>query len=192
MFRIIILYTLIISGVCTQSKVWYDKFIKYIDQPDGVSVSVIIHEKQFELSNIDRGVIEIKSNNEYILDLPNETVYVKGDIIKTWNKIENQLIIDRKVKGNITIFDLFDKDFKGLKLGKSIIQNDLIILDFDIPKMGYGGRLSMLRTGEPKEIKIAYGPDQSVSLEINKFTIGGLNLYNNFNPVNPEVIDLRE
>ena len=167
MFRIIILYTLIISGVCAQSKVWYDKFIKYIDQPDGVSVSVIIHEKQFELSNIDRGVIEIKSNNEYILDLPNETVYVKGDIIKTWNKIDSQLIIDRKVKGNITIFDLFDKDFNGLELGKSIIQNDLIILDFDIPKMGYGGRLSMLRTGEPKEIKIAYGPDQFVSLEIN-------------------------
>ena len=192
MFRIIILYTLIISGVCAQSKVWYDKFIKYIDQPDGVSVSVIIHEKQFELSNIDRGVIEIKSNNEYILDLPNETVYVKGDIIKTWNKIDSQLIIDRKVKGNITIFDLFDKDFKGLELGKSIIQNDLIILDFDIPKMGYGGRLSMLRTGEPKEIKIAYGPDQFVSLEINKFRIGGLSLYNNFNPVNPEVIDLRE
>ena len=192
MFRIIILYTLIISGVCAQSKVWYDKFIKYIDQPDGVSVSVIIHEKQFELSNIERGVIEIKSNNEYILDLPNETVYVKGDIIKTWNKIDSQLIIDRKVKGNITIFDLFDKDFKGLELGKSIIQNDLIILDFDIPTMGYGGRLSMLRTGEPKEIKIDYGPDQFVSLEINKFTIGGLSLYNNFNPVNPEVIDLRE
>jgi len=50
----------------------------------------------------------------------------------------------------------------------------------------------MLRTGEPKEIKIAYGPDQFVSLEINKFTIGGLSLYSNFNPVNPEVIDLRE
>ena len=192
MFRIIILYILIISGVYTQSKVWYDKFIKYIDQPDGVSVSVIIHEKQFELSNIDRGVIEIKSNNEYILDLTNETVYVKGDIIKTWNKIDSQLIIDRKVKGSITIFDLFDKDFKGLKLGKSIIQNELIILDFDIPTMGYGGRLSMLRTGEPKEIKIAYGSDQSVSLEINKFTIGGLSLYNNFNPVTSEVIDLRE
>ena len=65
MFRSIILYTLIISGVCAQSKVWYDKFIKYIDQPDGVSVSVIIHEKQFELRIIERGVIEIKSNNEY-------------------------------------------------------------------------------------------------------------------------------
>ena len=192
MFKIVIFYVLFITSVYSQSKIWYDKFINYIDRPDGVSVSVVVYQKQFESSIIDTGLIEIKAKDEYILDFPGETVYVNNDIIKTWNKIDGQLIIDRRIKGDIAIFDLFNKDFKEMILGSTTIQNEIIMIDFDIPKMGYKGTISMLSSGEPKEIKIIYGPEQTVSLEINKLKIGGLTLYNNFNPQNVEIIDLRE
>ena len=79
-----------------------------------------------------------------------------------------------------------------MTLGATAIQNEIIIIDFDIPKMGYKGTISMLSSGEPKEIKIIYGPEQTVSLGVNKITIGGLTLYNRFNPQNVEIIDLRE
>ena len=192
MFRIAIFCALLINGVYSQSKVWYDKFIKYIDRPDGVSVSIVIHQKQFESSIIDTGLIELKAKDKYILDFSDETVHVDNDIIKTWNKKDDQLIIDRRIKGDIAIFDLFNKDFKEMILGSTTIQNEIIMIDFDISKMGYKGTISMLRSGEPKEIKIIYGPEQTVSLEINKLKIGGLTLYNNFNPQNVEIIDLRE
>ncbi len=192
MFRIVIYYALFITGVYSQSKIWYDKFINYIDRSEGVSVSVVIYQKQFESSIIDTGLIEIKAKDEYILDFSGETVYVNNDIIKTWNKIDGQLIIDRRTKGDIAIFDLFNKDFSDMKLGSTKIRNEIIMIDFDIYKMGYKGTISMLRSGEPKEIKVIYGPEQTVSLEINKLKIGGLILYNNFNPQNVEIIDLRE
>ena len=192
MFRIVIFYALFITGVYSQSKIWYDKFINYIDRPDGVSVSVVIYQKQFESSIIDTGLIEIKAKDEYILDFPGETVYVNNDIIKTWNKIDGQLIIDRRIKGDIAIFDLFNKDFTNMTLGSAKIRNEIIMIDFDIYKMGYRGTISMLRSGEPKEIKIIYGPEQTVSLGVNKITIGGLTLYNRFNPQNVEIVDLRE
>ena len=192
MFRIAIFYALFINGAYSQSKVWYDKFIKYIDRPDGISVSIVIHQKQFESSIIDTGLIEIKAKDKYILDFSDESVYVDNDIIKTWNKKDGQLIIDRRIKGDIAIFDLFNKDFKEMTLGATAIQNEIIIIDFDIPKMGYKGTISMLSSGEPKEIKIIYGPEQTVSLGVNKITIGGLTLYNRFNPQNVEIIDLRE
>ena len=192
MFRVVIAYALFVSGTYSQSKLWYDKFIKYIDRPDGLSVSIVIHQKQFESSVIDTGLIEIKDSDKYILDFSDETVHVDNDIIKTWNKKDSQLIIDRRIKGDIAIFDLFNKDFKEMTLGATTIQNEIIMIDFNISKMGYKGTLSMLRSGEPKEIKIIYGPEQSVSLEVNKLKIGGLTLYNRFNPQNVEIIDLRE
>ena len=192
MFRVVIAYALFVSGTYSQSKLWYDKFIKYIDRPDGLSVSIVIHQKQFESSIIDTGLIEIKASDKYILDFSDETVHVDNDIIKTWNKKDDQLIIDRRIKGDIAIFDLFNKDFKEMTLGATTIQNEIIMIDFNISKMGYKGTLSMLKSGEPKEIKIIYGPEQSVSLEVNKLKIGGLTLYNSFNPQNVEIIDLRE
>ena len=192
MFRVLIVYALFVCGAHSQSKVWYDKFIKYIDRPDGVSVSIVIHQKQFESSFIDTGFIEIKASDKYILDFSDETVHVDNDIIKTWNKKDGQLIIDRRIKGDITIFDLFNKDFKEMTLGTTMIQNEIVMIDFNILKMGYKGTLSMLKSGEPKEIKIIYGPEQSVALEVNKLKIGGLTLYNRFNPQNVEIIDLRE
>ena len=192
MFRVVIAYALFVSGTYSQSKLWYDKFIKYIDRPDGLSVSIVIHQKQFESSVIDTGLIEIKDSDKYILDFSDETVHVDNDIIKTWNKKDSQLIIDRRIKGDIAIFDLFNKDFKEMTLEATTIQNEIIMIDFNISKMGYKGTLSMLKSGEPKEIKIIYGPEQSVSLEVNKLKIGGLTLYNRFNPQNVEIIDLRE
>ena len=192
MFRIAILCAFLFNGVYSQSKVWYDKFIKYIDRPDGISVSIVIHQKQFESSIIDTGLIEIKAKDKYLLDFSNETVSVDNDIIKTWNKKDGQLIIDRRIIGVIAIFDLFNKDFKVMTLGATAIQNEIIIIDFDIPKMGYKGTISILSSGEPKEIKIIYGPEQTVTLEVNKIKVGGLTLYNRFNPQNVEIIDLRE
>ena len=192
MFKIVIFCALFVNVVYSQSKVWYDKFIKYIDRPDGISVSIVIHQKQFESSIIDTGLIEIKAKDKYILDFSNETVSVDNDIIKTWNKKDGQLIIDRRIKGDVAIFDLFNKDFKEMILGSTTIQNEIIMIDFDIPKMGYKGTISILSSGEPKEIKIIYGPEQTVLLEVNKIKIGGLTLYNGFNPQNVEIIDLRE
>ena len=192
MFRIVIFCALFVNQAYSQSKVWYDKFIKYIDRPDGVSVSIVIHQKQFESSIIDSCLFEIKAEDKYILDFSGETVYVDNDIIKTWNKKDGQLIIDRRIKGDIAIFDLFNKDFKEITLGATTIQNEIIMIDFDIPKMGYKGTISILSSGEPKEIKIIYGPEQTVLLEVNKIKIGGLALYSRFNPQNVEIIDLRE
>ena len=183
---------LLIAGLSFQSNNWYKKFIDTVNHLDGVSISVVIHQKQFESTIIDTGFIEIKGKNKYILELQNETVFINDDIIKTWNKIDNQLIIDKKVKGEITIFDLLTGDFKELSLGKTTLVGDYVKLDFRIESMEYDGSMIMFNSGQPKEININYGYDQSVILTVNNFKIGELALYDNFNPQNVEIIDLRE
>jgi len=188
----IFLNILFIIGILFQPHNWYKKFIDKINHEDGVFISVVIHQKQFESTLIDTGFMEIKSKNKYILELPNETVFINDDIIKTWNKIDNQLIIDKKVEGEITIFDLLTGDFKEINFGKVTIVGQYVRLDFRIESMEYEGSMLMYNSGQPKEFNINYGYGQSVRLSINNFRIGALTLFDDFNPTNVEIIDIRE
>ena len=90
-----------------QSNQWKQKFIIAMNAKEGVSISVEIEQTQFDKKSIELGQIEIISKDNYLLDLPGETILASGNIIKTWNKSMNQLIIDQSIDGDLTIFDLF-------------------------------------------------------------------------------------
>ena len=81
---------------------------------NGVSINVKIDQMQFDLKSSDLGLIEIMDKDNYLLDFSNETVFVSEGIIKTFNKVNNQLIIDQLIEGDITIFDLLTGDFKDV------------------------------------------------------------------------------
>jgi hypothetical protein len=65
-------------------------------------------------------------------------------------------------------------------------------MDYDIPIMGYSGKMTILKNGQPKNIKIMYGPNQSIDLNVSSYTKGKIVLYHTFSPRAMEVIDLRE
>jgi hypothetical protein len=175
-----------------QTNPWKDKFISAMNDANGVVISVEIQQKQFESNSVEYGTIEIFKEEHYLLDTASETVYVAGDTIKTWNKVTGQLIIDQTVEGDISIFNLITGDFKDVLFGTPIVGEMIVAMDIDIPMMGYKGKLTISKKGHPKVIKIIYGPDQNVSLKVNKYRIGNLKLYHSFNPSAKEVINLRE
>ncbi|MEA1881344.1 MAG: hypothetical protein U9N31_02950 [Candidatus Marinimicrobia bacterium] len=192
MGRILIFYFLLTAGMGAQTNPWKDKFIAAMNDPNGVSISVEIQQKQFESSYVERGTIEILKEKHYLLDTVSETVRVAGDTIQTWNKMTDQLIIDQMIEGDLSIFDLITGDFKDVVFGTPVIGPKLVAMDYDIPIMGYTGKITILKNGQPKNIKITYGPDQSVSLKINSYSKGNLKLYHSFNPKTTKVINLRE
>ncbi len=192
MNRSLVYIMLLSAGMWAQTNPWKDKFIAAMNDSSGVSISVEIHQKQFESSSVERGTIEILKEKHYVLDTASETVHVAGDTIQTWNKVTNQLIIDQTIEGDISIFDLITGDFRDVEFGPPIIGENLVAMDFDIAIMGYKGKITLLKNGQPKVIKIIYGPDQNISLKVNSYRKGDLKLYHSFNPTAAEVIDLRE
>lgn len=192
MLRSIFCMTLFLAGSVAQSNPWAQKFIQTMNDPKGVSISIQIEQRQFDSVSSETGQIEIVKKKHYILDLPSESVFVAGDTIQTWNKVTNQLIIDQTIPGDINIFDILTGDFEAVKFGPPTERKTNVQMDFDVPQMGYGGELTMKKNGEPISVKVVYGPDQSVLLTINHFSKGNLKLYHGFNPINAEVIDLRE
>ena len=187
-----IFFILLSANINAQSKQWEKMFISKMNHKDGISINVIIDQLQFDAKSFDSGDIEIIDKDNYLLSFPNETIFVSQGTIKTWNKLNNQLIIDQLIEGDITIFDLLTGDFKEVSFKAPKKNKNFIIVDFNIEMMGYSGYIKTRDNGEPIELKVKYGPNQFLLLTVKSFAVGNLKLINQFNPLNVEVIDLRE
>ena len=187
-----IFFILLSANINTQSKQWEKMFISKMNHKDGISINVIIDQLQFDAKSFDSGDIEIIDKDNYLLSFPNETIFVSQGTIKTWNKLNHQLIIDQLIEGDITIFDLLTGDFKEVSFEAPKKNRNFIIVDFNIEMMGYSGYIKTRDNGEPIELKVKYGPNQFLLLKVKSFAVGNLKLIKEFNPLNVEVIDLRE
>ena len=183
---------LLIAGLWPQSNPWKEKFISAMNDPRGVSITVEIEQKQFDTNSVERGTIEIVKKDHYLLDTSSETVVVMGDTIQTWNKQSNQLIIDQTIEGDFSIFNLLTGGFESVIFSKPIVREKQVSMHYDIPTMGYEGKIIIKKNGRPIELKIQYGSNQNVTMKILTFYHGNLSLYHAFNPSDVEVIDLRE
>ena len=192
MIRPLIFNVLFIAVSVSQSNQWHQKFIDAMIDSNGVSISVSIQQKQFTSSSVEAAVIEILKKKHYIMDLPTETIFVLEDTIQTWNKVANQLIIDQLIEGDINIFHLLTGDFKDVTFDRPIEGKKVISMNFNVLDMGYSGYIKIKKSGQPIEIKVIYGKDQSMLILVTGYHKGDLKLYNAFNPLNAEVIDLRE
>ena len=183
---------LLTAGLWPQSNPWKEKFISAMNDPRGVSITVEIEQKQFDTNSVERGTIEIVKKDHYLLDTSSETVVVMGDTIQTWNKQSNQLIIDQTIEGDFSIFNLLTGGFESVIFSKPIVREKQVSMHYDIPTMGYEGKIIIKKNGRPIELKIQYGSNQNVTMKILTFYHGTLSLYHAFNPSDVEVIDLRE
>ena len=183
---------LLTAGLWPQSNPWKEKFISAMNDPRGVSITVEIEQKHFDTNSVEWGTIEIVKKDHYLLDTSSETVVVMGDTIQTWNKQSNQLIIDQTIEGDFSIFNLLTGGFESVIFSKPIVREKQVSMHYDIPTMGYEGKIIIKKNGRPIELKIQYGSNQNVTMKVLTFYHGDLSLYHAFNPSDVEVIDLRE
>ncbi len=193
MFSRISLYFLF--SVCisySQNDRWYKKFLSTLNNQAGVTFTAQIMQKEFELSSESIAKIEIVNKTHFIIDMNQETIFISGDTIQTYNKLSNQLIIDKIINDDIGIFSLLTGNIENIVFNKSIISNEKIKIIFNIPELGYNGQIDILKSGEPKRMNLTYAKDQYINIVINNFQIGNLTMYENFQPNPKEIINLHE
>ena len=193
MFSRISLYFLF--SVCIsygQNDRWYKKFLSTLNNQAGVTFTAQIMQKEFELSSESIAKIEIVNKTHFIIDMNQETIFISGDTIQTYNKLSNQLIIDKIINDDIGIFSLLTGNIENIVFNKSIISNEKIKIIFNIPELRYDGQIDILKSGEPKRMNLTYAKDQFINIVINNFQIGNLTMYENFQPNPKEIINLHE
>ena len=193
MFSRISLYFLF--SVCIsygQNDRWYKKFLSTLNNQAGVTFTAQIMQKEFELSSESIAKIEIVNKTHFIIDMNQETIFISGDTIQTYNKLSNQLIIDKIINDDIGVFSLLTGNIENIVFNKSIISNEKIKIIFNIPELGYNGQIDILKSGEPKRMNLTYAKDQYINIVINNFQTGNLTMYENFQPNPKEIINLHE
>jgi len=187
------LYLLFSVCICYgQSDRWYQKFLSTLNNKAGVTFTAQIMQKEFELSSESIAKIEIVNKKHFIIDMNQETIFISGDTIKTYNKLTKQLIIDKIINDDIGIFSLLTGNIENIVFKKSIVSNEKVKIIFKIRELGYDGQIDILKSGEPKQMNLSYAKDQYINILINNFQTGNLTMYENFQPNPKEIINLHE
>lgn len=171
---------------------WYSKFLEVMYTPPGVSFNAIINQKQFDMNSKISAYVEVVDSLHLLIEINKETIIVRGDTIQSYNKETNQLIIDRLIDSDIGIFSLLSGNLREINIIKTIPFKNTIQINFSIPSMDYKGFVEILKSGEPKRMRLAFSNDQYIDISIKDFKEGELFKFNRFNPSPAEIINLYE
>ena len=171
---------------------WYSKFLEAMYTPSGVSFNAIIDQKQFDINSKISAYVEVVDSLHLLIEIDKETIILRGDTIQTYNKKTNQLIIDRLIEGDVGIFSLLSGNLREINIIKTIPFKNTIQINFSIPSMDYTGFVEILKSGEPKRMRLAFSNDQYIDISIKDFKEGELFKFNKFNPSPAEIINLYE
>ena len=171
---------------------WYLKFLEAMYADPGVRFNAVINQKQFDLDSKILAYVEVVNSKNLLIEIDNETIVLKGDTIQTYNKRTNQLVIDRLIDGDIGIFSLLSGNLNNVDIIRSVLNKNTVKIIFSLPIQRYNGFVEILKTGEPKRMKLSFSDNQYVDITIDEFTTGSLSKFNNFKPSPKETIDLYE
>ena len=171
---------------------WYSKFLEAMYTPSGVSFNAIINQKQFDMNSKISAYVEVVDSLHLLIEINKETIILRGDTIQTYNKETNQLIIDRLIDSDVGVFSLLSGNLREIKIHKTIPFKNTIQINFSIPSMDCKGFVEILKSGEPKRMRLAFSNDQYIDISIKDFKEGELFKFNRFNPSPTEIINLYE
>ena len=171
---------------------WYSKFLETMYEDKGVRFNASIDQKQFDLSSEVLAYVEVVDSRRLLIEIDQETIVLSGDTIKTYNKETSQLIIDKLIDNDVGIFSLLSGNMREVNITKAESINNIIRINFSLLSQGYNGFIDILKSGEPKRMRLSYSNDQFIDITITNFEIGNIYKYYGFNPNPKEIINLYE
>lgn len=171
---------------------WYSKFLETMYKDKGVSFNASIDQKQYDLSSEVLAYVEVVDSRHLLIEIDQETIVLSGDTIQTYNKETSQLIIDKLIDNDVSIFSLLSGNMREVNITKTESINNIIRINFSLLSQGYNGFIDILKSGEPKRMRLSYSNDQFIDIIITNFEIGNISKYNGFNPYPKEIINLYE
>ncbi len=153
----------------------------------------VVHN-QYDQYWVETATMEIVAPGQYLLDLAEQTVKVDQPTIYTWNKTTDQVLIDRMIPGDVTIWDILSGNFEQITVLNENQAGVTIKIEFEFPVAGLSGTLQVnSQTRLPEALELSYGEDDLIRLNILKYQLlEQHNHYRSFSTSNKEIIDLRE
>ena len=170
-----------------------DSISTQLYSPQGVLMSLEIHQDQYGNEWIETANFEIVNDRQFIFQSPRQVLKVDGQVIYTFNPESKQVVVDQILPDEFSIIDLLRGDFEEIKVKKIENNSDSILLEFTINEMNISGSI-MIQTESfiPEKLVLYYDENNQINVTINSYNeLSANKIYDEFNISEWEVIDLR-
>ena len=189
----IFLLLYIINGFSFSDQKPFETFQMFMSQDDGRLFSINLDHQNFGEKFTTSGNLWYFNPKDYVFDTQNERISNKNNTITTINKLTKQVIYDKSFKNNFDIFDILGNSGGGIKVFSSLIEKELIRINFGLVEWDAEGSIWIMQnTGEPKKISINISNNETVDLEINSSKIISTSSLSYIDISEYEIIDLRD
>lgn len=170
-----------------------DSISTRLHSPQGVLMSLEIHQDQYGNEWIETANFEIVNERQFIFQSSHQVLKVDGQVIYTFNPESKQVVVDQILPDEFSIIDLLRGNFEEIKVKKIENNSDSILLEFTINEMNISGSI-MIQTESfiPEKLVLYYDENNQINVTINSFNeLSANKIYDEFNISEWEVIDLR-
>ena len=170
-----------------------DSISTQLHSPQGVLMSLEIHQDQYGNEWIETANFEIVNDRQFIFQSPRQVLKVDGQVIYTFNPGSKQVVVDQILPDEFSIIDLLRGNFEEIKVKKIENNSDSILLEFTINEMNISGSI-MIQTESfiPEKLVLYYDENNQINVTINSYNkLSSNKIYDEFNMSEWEVIDLR-
>jgi outer membrane lipoprotein-sorting protein len=164
-----------------------------LNDPDGVSMNLVINQDQESESWNDEASIQILNVKQFIYIANDQIIKVDQDTIYTFDLYEKNLLIDQYFRDDFTMFTLLAGDFNNVDVTNVSEEHRSHRLDFIINELDTSGSMWISKNFYNPE-KISFEDNGSnIQILINSFkSLSGLSDFTTYDEEGWEVIDLRE
>ena len=171
----------------------FEIFQMFMSQEEGRLFSINLDHQNFGKKFTTSGNLWYFNPKDYVFDTQSERISNKNNTITTINKLTRQVIYDENFKNNFDIFDFFGNSGGGIKVFSSLLEKELIRINFGLVDWDAEGSIWIMQnTGEPKKISIKISNNETVDLKINSSKIVSTSSLTYIDISEYEIIDLRD
>ena len=189
----IFLLLYIFNGFLFSDQKPFEIFQLYMSQEQGRLFSINFDYQNFGENFTTSGDLWYFNPKDYVFDSQSERISNKNNNITTINKLTKQVIYDKNFKNNFDIFDFLSNTGSGIKVSSSLIEEELIKINFFLIEWDAEGTIWIMQnTGEPKRISINISNNETVDLEIISSKVISTSSLSYIDISEYEIIDLRD
>lgn len=153
-----------------------------------------VEQSQYGNTYSDWVSIAFIDNNSYLMESKEQHIFVYRNLIKTYNLLNDQLVIDERLEGDKDIFSILNGELEGIELKNRKNINQMIKFDFVIKDFNLSGKITV--SGENWKLinlQIIYDSENWISISEKSWDyLTGKYSFDEFGKEAKEIIDFRE
>tara|TARA_Y100000590_G_C15490514_1_gene927558 strand:+ start:55 stop:633 length:579 start_codon:yes stop_codon:yes gene_type:complete len=171
----------------------YETFLMFMQKSGSMKMSIEFSQIQYDKYFNTIGDFYLIRDQYYFFDDSTQRLIFKDNEISTISKINQQVIIDNIIPGDVNIFNILSGKNEVIRTQKATLENDNYKIPFSIPSWELSGFIRIFSTtGRPVDIKLLSGKDKEMMIKINSVESWDKNTLPKIDLTNYEKIDLRE